>query len=158
MNCVHKDYGINAFKRSLLPFFHNRKGFIRDSTDETVWYFKTVDIFDVWWDIVSCHTLGVHWKNLFFNITCERCFVFLDYLRLKIAVSVTRYCYLNRTGTCFDWLSAVSVPAVLDILVSIVILAVSEFVVQLCFKSVFKNLSDHFLEYRTKLAVILYIQ
>nr|DAQ43983.1 MAG TPA: hypothetical protein [Caudoviricetes sp.] len=32
MNRVHKNHGIDIFKRSLLPFFHNRKYFIRDST------------------------------------------------------------------------------------------------------------------------------
>ena len=47
MNSIHKHYCIDIFERSLLPLFHNRKNFIRDSANKAVRYFKSIDILDV---------------------------------------------------------------------------------------------------------------
>ena len=154
MNCVHKDYGINAFKRSLLSFFLQQEGFYP------------------WFGWQDCLILQdrrylrcvMRYRSLSYpSHTSRESFLQyhlweINYLRFKFSVPVSRYCFLNRTGTCFDWFSVVSVPAVFGFLVSIIILTVSRIIVKLRFKSVFKNFSDRFFKYRTQIAVIFYIK
>lgn len=94
----------------------------------------------------------------FFYILAERCFVLLYKPQFKLAVSVARYCNFYLSGAGFHCFSAVSVSAVFGILVAVVISAVAKLIVELCFKSVFKNLSHHLLEYRPQVAHVLYFK
>ena len=59
MDCVHKNYRIDALKRSLLSFLNYRKYFIRYSAYKTVRYLYSVNILNMCRNIVGGHTFGI---------------------------------------------------------------------------------------------------
>ena len=97
-------------------------------------------------DIRRSHALGIHGQDLFFNVLTDAGLVLLQNLRLKFALAIPRYGYLNVTEAGAQIFAAVPVAAVVGLLVFVVVLAVSQLVIQLRIKTVLHKLGNGFLE------------
>ena len=75
-------------------------------------------------DISSAHSFCVHGQNLFFDILTDTGLVFLQQLGLKFSFTVPGYgdFYVSEAGT--QRLAAVTVSAIVRVLVLVVVLAV----------------------------------
>ena len=87
-------------------------------------------------DVTSGHALSVHGQDLFLNVLANTGLVFLQHLRLKFAFPVSRHRYLYITEAGSQRLTAVSVAAIVRVLVFLVIPAVAQFIIQLCFQAI----------------------
>ena len=127
---VQKDYRIDRLQRPLLPFFCDRKNLIRNPADGAVRDGNTVDILNVGFNISSRHTLSIHRQNLFLNVLTDAGLVLFQHLRFKFALPVTgnRHIHIAKAG--MQRLAAVTVTAVICVLVFVVIFAVAQFFIQ----------------------------
>ena len=97
-------------------------------------------------DITRGHALGVHGQNLFLNILADAGLVLLQDLGLKFFFPITRYGHFHIAKAGPQCFAAVTVAAVVRVLVFVVIPAVAQFIIQLCFQTVFHKLGNGFLE------------
>ena len=58
--CVKKHHSIDAFKRSLLPFFCSRQYLVCYAADSGIRHFYPVNVSDMRLDIGSRHPLSIH--------------------------------------------------------------------------------------------------
>ena len=86
---------------------------------------------DMCLNISRRHALGVHGQDLFLDVLADAGLVLFQYLRLKLAFTVSgyRYFYIPKAGA--QCLAAVAVAAVIRGLVAVVVPAVAQFIVQL---------------------------
>ena len=118
------------FQRTLLPRLYDGKDFIRDSADCRVENLKSVYVMNIGFDIRCCHSFGIHGQNLLFDILADARLILFQQLWLKLAFPIPRHGYLYFPEAGFDLLGAMSIARVIRILVSIVVLAISELFVQ----------------------------
>ena len=118
----------------------------------------TANILDVSLYIACGHTLCIHRYDFFFNISGQRCLVLLNQLRLKFTVSVSRHLDFCFTEACFKCLFGIPVTAVFALFVAIIVLGVTQFIIKLSVKTVFKHFSDHHFEYIFQVIKILHIK
>ena len=143
---IHENYRVDAFQRSLLPFFCDGKDLVSNAAYRGIRDFHAVDILDMLLDVTSGHALGVHGQDLFLNVLANTGLVFLQHLGLKFAFPVARHGHLNITEAGSQRLTAVSVAAIVRVFVFVVIPAVAQLIIQLCFRAVFHKLGNSFLE------------
>ena len=85
-------------------------------------------------------------SNLLLNVLVDAGLVLLQKLRLEFSLAVTGYSYLHIPEAGAQRFAAVSVPAIVCVFVLVVVLAVAEFVVQLCIQSLLHEFRYGFLE------------
>ena len=81
-------------------------------------------------DISSGHPLGIHRQNLFLDVLTDAGLVLFQHLRLKLAFPVPGYGYFYIAKARTQRLTAVSIAAVIRVLIFVVILAAAQFVIQ----------------------------
>ena len=117
MDSVKKDNCIDAFKRSLLPFFGYWENLVGDAADSGIRYLQTINITDMILNIRRRHSLCVHGDDLVLHILRYACLILRQYLRLKFAVSVTGDFDIHFTHTGTQSFLAVTVTAIVSFLV-----------------------------------------
>lgn len=97
-------------------------------------------------DITRSHALSVHGQDLFLNILADTGLVLLQNLGLKFAFPITRHGHFHIANAGSQCFAAVTVAAVVRVLVFVVIPAVAEFIIQPCLQTVFHELGNGLLE------------
>lgn len=109
-------------------------------------------------DVTRGHALGVHGQNLFLNILTDTDLVLLQDLGLKFAFPITRYRHFHIAKAGPQCFAAVTVAAVVRVLIFVVILAVAKFIIQLCLQAVFHELGNGFLEQALDVLYAAYVR
>ena len=143
---IHENYRVDAFQRPLLPFFCDGENFVRDTAYGRVGHLYAVDIPNMGLNIRRGHAFGVHGQDLLLDVLTDAGLILLQELRLKLPLSVPRDRYLHIAEAGAQGLAAVSVPAVVCVLVFVVVPAVAQFVVQLRIEAVFHEFGNRLLE------------
>ena len=144
----------SLFKEAISEFMENgleaelddELGYSRYAAYGCIGHLYAVDILDMRFDITRGHALGVHGQNLFLNILTDAGLVLLQDPGLEFAFPITRYGHLHIAKAGPQCFAAVTIAAVVRVLVFVVILAVAEFIIQLCLQAVFHELGNGFLE------------
>ena len=146
MDSVHKYNRVDCLQRTLLPFSCNGKNLICDTAYCRVGDLYAVDIADMFLDIRGCHALGIHGQDLFLNILADAGLVLFQKLWVEFSLSVSgyRHLYIAEAGT--QRFAAVTVTAVVRVLILVVILRVAKLIVQFGVQTVLHKFSDGFLE------------
>ena len=97
-------------------------------------------------DVTRGHALGVHGQNLFLNILTDTDLVLLQDLGLKFAFPITRYGHFHIAKAGPQCFAAVTVAAVVRVLIFVVILAVAQLVIQLSLQAILHELGNGLLE------------
>ena len=81
-------------------------------------------------NVAGCHALCIHGQDLFFDILTDAGLVLLQKLWFIFPFAISRYGNLHITEAGPQCLAAVPIPAVVSVLVLVIVLAVTEFVIQ----------------------------
>ena len=143
---IHENYRVDAFQRPLLPFFCDGENLVRDTAYGRVGHLYAVDIPNMGLNIRRGHAFGVHGQDLLLDVLTDAGLILLQELRLKLPLSVPRDRHLHIAEAGAQGLAAVSVPAVVCVLVFVVVPALAQFVVQLRIEAVFHEFGNRLLE------------
>ena len=143
MDSVHENNRIDLFQRSFLPFFHDRKYLVCNPADGTVRDLDIIEFPHMAFDIICCHSFGIHGNDLFFHVLSDRILVFLDDLRFKPAFPIPWDVDLHITITGMHGLLGMSVPGIIGIFVPVIIFGISEFFVHLLVESALQDDRHH---------------
>ena len=81
-------------------------------------------------NISGGHPLGIHGQYLFLDVLADAGLVLFQHLRLKLAFPVPGHGYFHIAKARPQRLTAMSISAVIRVLIFIVILAVAQLVIQ----------------------------
>ena len=143
---IQKHNGVDGLQRSLLPLFSNGQDLVRDPADRAVRNGNTVDIPNMGLNIAGGHALGVHGQDFLLNVLTDTGLVLFQYLGLEVPLSISRNRYFHISKAGAQRFAAVAVAAVIRVFVPVVVLAVTQFVIQFCFQTILHELGNGLLE------------
>ncbi len=96
--------------------------------------------------VVNNRNRSLFMDRIFSSISWDTGLVLLQNLGLKFAFPITRHGHFHIAKAGPQCFAAVTVEAVVRVLIFVVILAVAQFIIQLCLQAVFHELSNGLLE------------
>lgn len=83
----------------------------------------------------SRHSFCIHGDNLLFHVLSDSVLIFFDYLRFKLALSVTWNIQFHIAIAGMHSLLRITITTVVGILVTVIILGISQLLIQFFIKS-----------------------
>ena len=143
---IQKNYGIDRFQRTLLPFFRHRQDLIRDPAYRSVRHRQPVDILNMRLNVAGRHAFRIHGQDLLFDILTDAGLVLFQKLRFKLPFSVTGNRNLDIAETGSQIFAAVAVPTIVRSLVLVVVFAVPKILIQFSLQTILHEFGNGFLE------------
>ena len=138
---IQKNHRVDSLQRPLLPFFRYGENLVCNAAHCGIRDLYAIDVLNVILNIADSHPLGVHGQNLFLDVLTDAGLVFLQHLRLKFALAIPGHGHLHITKVGPQSLAAVTVAAVVRVLVFVVVPAVAQLIVQLGLQTIFHKFS-----------------
>ena len=132
MNGIHENDGIFLLQRAILPFFGNWKNAICHVRNHLCRCIHPIDIRKVCWYVSGSHSLCIHGQNLIFNVR-NICLMFFYNLWFKFTSAITGDIKINIAHRRCNRFMAVTVPAIICLLILIIILRIAKFLIHFCF-------------------------
>ena len=147
MNRINKEDWIYFIKWSVLPVFNLRKNLICNIRNKSLWSFKAVSIFNVFWNLSCGHSFCIHGNDFLIDIR-NLFLTFLYNLRFKSRFPILRNFDLHTSKSAVDSFGLIAISSI--IIVWMFRFFISEMIIHFSFhhffdcstEKIFQNLLD----------------